>query len=333
MSQEFGLPDLKPPILLEYSVKPKILYVADVPNWSFDIKGHQYRKYLPQFEIDIGYVATSNSDELWQNMISIKKYDVVWHQHHNNIPYENIASFVTHHNQLGTQVICTINEVLNSAQIKSEIKLLSAYNSISVNNPWSYQNFKELGFDPYKTFDGVDLNVFGPDTPIQKRDFKVFFSSSTSRLDHKGYHILQEVKKILKERDDIKFVEVIADSFNNKRTPVEMNEIYNECQVFVCLSLSEGGPCTLQEAAACGLVPIMTRVGYSDYFKNAIIIDRNPQVCADHILYLKDTPHVLIKRSHGISKEILPWHDKLMSQHWGYFVQKSILKSRGIKLL
>jgi Glycosyl transferases group 1 len=332
MNQEKKLSELDPPTLLEYSIKPNILYIADVPNWSFDIKGHQYKKYLPQFKIDIGYVLNPDPEKKWQNMILSKKYDVIWFQHQQNISYENIVSFISKQNKKRTQVICTINEVLSEAQIKNEIKLLSAYNAISVNNPWVYDNFKRLGFDVYKTYDGVDLNTFGPDKPIQTRDFKVFFSSSLARLEHKGYYLFQDVKKILEKRKDIQFVEIITDSYNNKKTPVEMNEVYNQCQVFVCLSLSEGGPCTFQEAAACGLVPIMTRVGYADYFDNIFVIERNAEECAKKIVYLKENPEILIKKSYGISKEILPWHDKFISQHWGYFVQKVILKSKGIKL-
>lgn len=330
---------IKPPVLFDYSVKPKILYVADVPNWSFDIKGNQYRKHLPQFEIDIGYARQDLSDEYkglyWEDMMRRKKYDVIWHLHGYNLPgYDRLFRFVSDQNEKGTQIILTQNEVTPYEVVVSDIRRYGTFNALSVNNPWAYENFTKAGFSNiFRTFDGVDLNVFGVDIPFEKRKFKVFFSSSTIRLEHKGYPIWQEVKKLLADRVDIEFVEVITDSFNNKRTPEEMNAIYNECQVFVCLSVSEGGPCTLQESAACGLVPIMTRVGYCDYFENVFIIDRNAQACAEKILYLKDNPDILLSMSQGISEEILPWHDKFMAQHWGHFLQQTLLKKKAIKLL
>lgn len=331
MNQEFnGLHDIKPPLLFDFSNKPKVLYIADVPNWSFDIKGKQYIKYLPQLEIDIGYASKELSPEgqHWEEMILKKRYDVIWHLHAWNFGSDNesMHEFVRDQNRQGTQVILTQNEVTPLEAILGDIKRFSGYNCISVNNPWAYNNFLRAGFtNIFTTFDGVDLNVFGHDKPIHKRKFKVFFASSTMRLEHKGYYILQEVKKLLADYPDIEFVEIIADSMNNKRSQEEMNAIYNDCQVFVCLSVSEGGPCTLQEAAACGLVPIMTRVGYCDYFKNLFIIERDAKNCAEKILYLKNNPEVLYNMSKGISKEILPWHDKNMSQHWGYFAQRAIL--------
>ena len=318
---------------MDYTVKPKILYVADVPNWSFDIKGQQYKKYLPQFEIDIAYARKDLAfDRHWEEMIKKTKYDVIWHLHGHNVPGpDQLFSFILEQNRNGTQVILTQNEVTSLPHIMSDLKRYAAFNAISVNSPWAYDNFYKAGFrNIYKTFDGVDLHVFGHDRPIQNRKFKVFFSSSVMRLEHKGYPIWQEVKRILAHRTDIEFVELITDSFNNKRTQEEMNLIYNECQVFVCLSISEGGPCTLQESAACGLVPIMTKVGYCDYFKNLFIIDRDAEACAEKIVYLKDNPDVLYKMSRGISKEILPWHDKFMSQHWGFFLQKALMNQKAI---
>lgn len=332
------LHDIRPPKLFDFSVKPKVLYVADVPNWSFDIKGRQYRKYLPQFEIDIGFarkdIAPEYQGQFWAHMMKQKKYDVIWHLHGYNVPHHReLLQLVSQLNEQGTQMILTQNEVTTYENICRDIQRYAAFNALSVNNPWAYENFSRAGFSNiYKTYDGVDLDTFGPDVPFKKRKFKVFFSSSLIRLDHKGYPIWQEVKRLLAHRPDIEFVEVLTDSFANKRTHQEMNVIYNECQVFVCLSVSEGGPCTLHEAAACGLVPIMTEVGYCHHFKNLFIIPRTAEACVDKILYLKDNPTILAKMSEGISKEILPWHDKLMSQHWGHFVQQAILRQKGIKL-
>lgn len=331
--------DLSPRSLYDFSVKPRVLYVADVPNWSFDIKGRQYRRFLPQYEIDIGYAVKKLPFEYeglyWRDLLEKNHYDVIWHLHSQNMAgSEDLYRFVVEMNAKGTQVILTQNNVEPLEAIKHDLKRYAAFNAISVNNPWAYKIFKEAGFQNiYKTYDGVDLDVFGHDMPILYRDFKIFFSSSKMRLDHKGYPIWLKVKEMLSVDPEIQFEEVITDSFSNKRTPEEMNKIYNECQVFVCLSISEGGPCTLLEAAACGLVPVMTKVGYSNYFKNSFIIERTAQACVDKILYLKDNTDVLINMSRGISKEILPWHDKLMSQHWGYFLQQAILKKKGFHLI
>lgn len=330
--------DLIPPKLIEFSEKPKILYIADVPNWSFDIKGKQYKRYLPQYDIDIGYSTSELPTEFtglhWKSMIKTKHYDVVWFLHDNYISdLKELIDFVFFMNQKNTQVILTQNNVLSYEHICSDIKRYAAFNFLSANNPWCYENFKKAGFQVYKTYDGVDLNIFGPDKHFYKRDFKVLFVSSKLALEHKGYYIWKDVKQRLKDQNDIEFVEIIADSTKNTRTPEEMNKIYNECQVYVCLSYSEGGPCTLLESTACGCVPIMTKTGYCNYFKNIFVIERSADACCEKILYLKNNFEEMQKMSRALNKEILPWHDKLMSQHWGYFLQKAVIKAKGLSLV
>lgn len=324
--------DITPPTLMNFGKKPKILYIADVFNWSFHLKGLQYIKYLPQYDIDIGFAKTNSPEFYWENMCANKHYDVIWHLHSGNLPYkENFFKYIKSFNDKGTRVILTQNEVNSVESIKNDIKRLSAFNAISVNNPLAYKNFCLAGFNNiYQTYDGVDLNTFGPDINIENRKFKVLFISSKIRLEHKGYYIWERVKERLSDYNNIEFVEVITDSFNNKRSFDDMNLIYNDCQVYVCLSVSEGGPCTLLESAACGVVPIMTKVGYYEYFKNAITIERNENDCVNAILELRSNKKKLYEMSKSLCKEVLPWSDKLMSQHWGYFLQNSILYKRGM---
>lgn len=330
------LPSIKPPTLCNYSFRPTVLYVADVPNWSFDLKGKEYRKYLPQYIIDIGYAHPSLKDQptFWENMMRRRHYDVIWHLHADNIGRsDDLIRFVHEQNRRGTLVILTQNNVLSVAEIRQDLRRYTAFNLLSVNNPWSYRSFLAAGFPKvYLTYDGVDLTTFGPDVPIAHRPFRVLFTSSLMRLDHKGYPIWQEVRKLLEHRKDIEWEEILADSFSNRRTHQQMNDIYNGCKVFVCLSVSEGGPCTLLEGAACGLVPIMTRVGYSEYFENCFIVERDAKACAEKIEYLADNLDVTHHMSRAISKEILPWSDKLMSQHWGYLVEQAIMRQKGLML-
>lgn len=337
--------DIKPPMLFEFSVKPKVLYVADLPGWDQDIKGHQYRKHLPQFDIDIGY-SRQGTSPFWEDMLKEKKYDVVCC---NNIPnlshyqapkyvplnfgtkfnsyYEELLAFIREQNQAGTQLVLTQDEAN-----RQDIRRYAAFNALAVNNPKTFDDFDRAGFGGiYRTYDGIALDVFGPDVPIQNRRFKVFFTSSVIQPEEKGYPIWQEVRRILNDRKDIEFVELLTDSFSNK-TPEQMNELYNSCKIFVCLSLAENGAASLHEAAACGLVPITTKVGYSEYFKNLFIIDRDAMSCVEKIIYLNDHQDVLAKMSQGISKEVLPWDMRLMSQHWGYFIQQTVMRKKAFLL-
>lgn len=334
----------KPPVLHEFSVKPKVLYVADLPDGDQDIKGRRYSQYLSHFDIDIGY-SRQGVSPYWEDMLRERKYDVVCC---NNIPntsrnqpakfvplnlgarfntfYEELLAFIREQNKLGTQVVLTQDHA-----DRQDIRRYAAFNALAANNPTTFASFERGGFQGvYKTYDGIDLNVFGPDVPILKRRFKVFFTSSVVQPEHKGHAIWQEVKDILSSRKDIEFVEHLSDSFTNK-TPEQMNDLYNSCKVFVCLSISENGFCDLHHAAACGVVPITTKVGYAEHFKNLFIIDRRAMACVEKILYLNDHQDLLAKMSHGINKEVLPWDMKLMSRHWGHFIQQTVLKKKAIR--
>lgn len=332
------------PVLHEFSVKPKVLYVADLPNEDQDIKGRMYSKYLSHFDMNIGY-SRQGVTPYWEDMLRDKKYDVVCC---NNIPntsrnqpakfvplnlgarfnthYEEMLAFIREQNALGTQVVLTQDKA-----DRQDIRRYAAFNALAANNPATHADFERAGFqNVYKTYDGVDLNVFGPDIPIQKRRFKIFFTSSVVQPEHKGHTIWQEVKDILSSRLDIEFVEQLGDSFTNK-TPEQMNELYNSCKLYVCLSQSENGSCDLLHALACGVVPITTKVGYADQFENLFIIDRRAMACVQKILYLSDHPDELTKMSQGISKEALKWDMKYMARHWGHFIQQAVLKKKAIR--
>lgn len=336
--------DIKPPLLFEFSVKPKVLYVADLPYWKQDTKGQLYQKYLPEFDIDIGY-SRQNTSPYWEDMLKEKHYDVICcnnipnvspHQTAKYVPvnfsprfnsyYEDLLSFIREQNRAGTQVVLTQDEA-----DRQDIRRYAAFNAIAVNNPRAYKDFIQAGFrGVYRTYDGIDLSVFGPDIPIQKRQFKVFFTSSVMHPEQKGTPIWEEVKLALQDEPDIAFEELITDSFVTK-TPEQLNELYNSCKIYVSFAFSEGGSCDLLRAAACGLVPIIFKTEYCDYFKNILLIDRTATLCAEKIRYLHENQDILEKMSQGISKEILPWDMRLMARHWGHFIQKVVMKKKAVQ--
>lgn len=328
-------PPSKPPYL--FTPKPKVLYVADVPEWSFDRKGKDYRKTMTQFDIDIGYANPLVYEKgmghlFFREMEKQKHYDVIWHLHECFIPDDNeIGPYVAEHNKNGTLVLCTINQLYSKEMIEHKKQRLSFFNALSVNNPYCLFNLRECGFDPFYTPDGYPGDIYGPDVLIENRPFNVLFVSSNLWLQHKGYAIWCEVRDAL-EPHGIGFIEIVANSFNNQRSFEQMNEIYNRCQVYCCMSLSEGGPCTLQESAACGVVPICTKVGYTEYLKNIFIVDRNRDDFIDKILYLYSNPDVLDRMSRGIVREAYHWQSSIVAKKWAHFVEQCLIRKKGIYL-
>lgn len=317
--------------------KPRILYVADAPEWSFDRKGQDYRKHLPDLDIDIGFAnpvcfERGLGHAYYRDMEKTKHYDAVWHLHDGYIwSEEELAQYIEGHHRNNTLVFLTINQFYNSEEIELRRTRLERYDGISVNNPYCYFILKDAGFDVTYTPDGYPGETFMPEVAIENRPFNVVFVSSKLWLQHKGYEIWCKVRDTL-EQEGIGFIEVVADSMNNTRSFEQMNEIYNRAQVFVCMSKSEGGPCTLQETAAAGLVPVCTRVGYTEYLKNIFIVERKPEPFIEKIRYLRDNPVIVKQMSRAIVKEAYHWQSCFAAQHWGDFAQNHILRHRGLRL-
>ncbi len=333
------LPSFAPPSSqpIHFNPKPKILYVADTPNWSFDRKGRDYRKYLPELEIDIGFAndivkTTGRAESHYRHMESQKHYDVIWHLHEFFISDEaELKKYVKHHNARGTKVILTINQLYNLQDIENRRGRFSAYNAISANSPYCYFKLMEAGLSPHFTPDGYPGETFGPDIPVEKRPFKVMFVSSKLWMEHKGFDIWLRVRDRL-EPIGVGFIEVLVDSYNNPFTFEQMNDLYNQAQIFVCMSRSEGGPCTLQESAGCGVVPICTKVGYTEYLKNIFIVNRDADSFIEKILYLKANPDVVKSMSRGVIREAYHWQSRLTARKWGHFVESELVKNKGLMM-
>src|SRR5690606_33686383 len=120
------LPSPEPPAnLLEFSPKPSVLYVADIPNWSFDFKGHIYRKHMHQFDVNIGYaneVCKTNeyADRFWLNMVEENHYDVVWHLQEYFIPsMDELARYAAKARNANTKFLLTVNQFYTVPHIKA----------------------------------------------------------------------------------------------------------------------------------------------------------------------------------------------------------------------
>ena len=109
---------------------------------------------------------------------------------------------------------------------------------------------------------GVDLDVFGLQRPIEGRVPKVLWTGSTSKRALKGYDdLIVPVERELRRRG-VAFESWLVDSLGQgKRTPEEMARWYNDGTVLVCASAAEGTANPALEAAACGCTVVSTAVG------------------------------------------------------------------------
>lgn len=109
---------------------------------------------------------------------------------------------------------------------------------------------------------GVDTDIFHIRKPIELRKPRVLWCGSIGHRKVKNYDsILIPLSKML-HKDGIAFDFKLVDSCGrNRMNQEQMSYWYQSGQVYVVASSSEGTPNTMIESAACGCVPVATRVG------------------------------------------------------------------------
>jgi len=138
---------------------------------------------------------------------------------------------------------------------------------------------------------GVDLDDFGADVPIEGRPDKALWIGQDGRGDNKGLiSVLSPLRK-LAERSGFAcdFRAVGPRGFSTDR----LRSWYNSGSYIVCASRSEATANTVMEAAACGCVPVSTPVGtltdWGQDGENCVLVkDRSPEAFLKGLQRAKD---------------------------------------------
>lgn len=187
----------------------------------------------------------------------------------------------------------------------------------------------------------VDLNHFKP-RALTRRGEKIRFGWAGNSAwgkpkdDHKGLHTLitpaiQELKA------EGLPVELIVRDRIDTLTPFEdMPEFYHSIDCYICMSLSEGSPRPVLEAAACGVPIISTDVGivpelFSEAQNQLIVTERSVTALKDKIcIALLDEPLMRRCREDNLVA-VQNFSVESVQAHWrDYFTELSqIPKCKG----
>jgi glycosyltransferase involved in cell wall biosynthesis len=175
---------------------------------------------------------------------------------------------------------------------------------------------------------GVDLDVFHVTTPVEGRRPMVLWVGSELQRDLKGYDEylvpLQRRLTSLGIASDFHLV----DSFGGgKRSQQEMAAWYNGGTILVCASETEGTPNPALEAAACGCVPVSTRVGTLVELvrngENGYLVERSVDGLLAGVLAAIERYPALARQ---LQRDISNWSWKVRSQDY-YDVFRRVLES------
>lgn len=333
--------------------KKKIAIIIDQEGWAFYNSAVQIKKYLEKYyDIDIISMEIFQGNAVKIFILS-KEYDLTYFMWRGFISWiysdasksyieslgytyeefedeylknNNIATIICDHlflNDEGhelTEFIC--NNV--KRYIVSSKKLMDIYSQ----NP----NIKS----PSAVIpDGVDLNLFKMYNTSKYKDFyekkeAVIGWAGNSKFVDENDDDLKGVQKVIKPAID----ELLAEGYNIKLDIVDRNikmiphkdmpNYYNNIDIYVCASRTEGTPNTILEAMACGVPVISTDVGIvPEVFgtlQKRYIIDRTKEDLKNKIINLLTNRDELEKLSKENLEQIENWGwDKQTAKLKGFF--------------
>jgi len=239
----------------------KVAMVPDVPNWAFDRNISAIIKYNPEIQIDKYYPNNSHvgkNKNIWKHQY-VDKYDLTYFADWlmvNEAMAPRVITEITSHNHIYYHRPRAKNffPILKAIVCKSRI----LYNIVKGRNP-----------NVYYAAGGVHEDLFVPVKKERRKRFTIGWVGQPTKggygnarpTDVKGYtNLLLPLVNYMKKYKDIKF-KILANVWYKAQPYSEMPNWYNDVDVQICTSVSEGAPNPMFEAASCGLPLITTRVG------------------------------------------------------------------------
>lgn len=243
-----------------------VLIVYDVAGWAWHRRALGIQKYAPpQYSVDIVSVADFDKREA-------SRYDAVL-----NLDFASVPPLKEHPNFWGfiaNEGICyeykpdspdfrqRCASPAKNAKVARE--RIPHYRGVITVNQRTLSFLRTLNPNTHYLRTGVDCETFYPTKPIRTRGtLRVGWCgkpSSGSRFSPKGYHeVLLPLQERLKDAD-IEW-HVNTHTYEDGYDADGMREWYNDIDLLLITSSSEGTPSVLLEAMACGRGFVSTDVG------------------------------------------------------------------------
>lgn len=276
---------------IENLKKKKIAIVIDVEGWAFNNSAKEIKRYLSDYyDIDIIPMDIFDGNVVKMFILS-KKYDLMHFMWRAQISWINNEFSKNYINTLGEEYEQFENDYLKSRNITTAVcdhlflnedgKELTNF---VCNNVKSYIVISKKLYDIYSKNDeikkpamiisnGIDLGLFYQKYKnkydyFDNKEIVIGWTGNSKFIDEKDDD-LKGVKKIIKPAIE----ELISEGYNIKLNIADRNEkfiphdkmldYYNELDIYVCASRTEGAPNTILEAMACRSTYNIYRCGNS----------------------------------------------------------------------
>lgn len=329
--------------------KKSILLVVDNEKWAFYNIAINFQKQLEKdYDIDIVAIERLNGN-IANLFLFAQKYDLIHFFWRGLLLDLNIDFTKTYIYNLGlsvhefidkyvrNKVITTAvydHKLLDAEEINEYCKYIKGYYTSST----LLKNiYKQLALDMYPAMvitDGIDLTLFKPKKNrfknIKNRTINIGWvgnSKWNGEYDHKGLNTI--IKPVVEEliSDGYNLNLHLADSNERLRDREEMVQYYNEIDLYICCSITEGTPNPILESFACGIPVITTDVGIvRDLFGSKqipyIMKERSKDELKKKILMFLDNLDSVEEISLENLKQIKSWSWKYKAQDFKKFVEK-----------
>ncbi|MDH4201331.1 MAG: glycosyltransferase [Phycisphaerae bacterium] len=317
--------------------KPNVLFVVDVPNWAHDFKTDNLMRSLKQtHHCTKKFSGTVTADD-------IKAADLVVIYYWRQFLDPNMKALIPLLQQQRHKVmmgLCSHCEMEGQWRQTGMQVIEQIAGAVFVN---SKLLFEELATDfkvpVFYTPNGVDTTFFTPQKRLDSESLVVGWAGSIKNNGNiRGYHdyIVPAVQRL-------SGVELRVAAREDKwRTPEQMRKFYQQLDVYICASQTEGTPNPCLEAAACAVPILTTSVGNMPELiipgVNGYFIERDVDDIADMLDLLKNRRDILAQMRTGILRSIQAWDWKHKAHNFRMMFdailaradrQENLFQSRG----
>lgn len=340
---------------LDNKVKPRIAIMIDKEGWALHNSAKQIKKYLSKYyDIDIipmdifgdnavkTFILGAEYDLeffMWRGSISWLYTDFTKEYiSHLGFEYEEFLDKYVRNKNIVTSVYDHL--FLNSETERTNFILnnVKAYTVSSKKLKKIYDEYPNIKKPSMVIADGVDLNLFKMyDTDkyenIENRTIKIGWTGNSKFTDEtdddlKGLQkvIKPAISELIEEGYNIELD--IADRNIKMISHEEMPKYYNNIDIYVCASRTEGTPNTILESMACGVPVISTDVGIvPEVFgegQKKYIINRDKEDLKTKIIELISNKEQLKKLSEENLKQIQEWSWENKSNRFKQFFDNNL---------
>lgn len=330
------------PIVIKNNTKPKIALIVDKEDWAFANIAKQITKYLSEYyefiiipteiveKVQDVLLMVQDCDLVhffWRGFLyeAIDKYNLVndagmmgldYNQFLKEYLYNlNISTCVYDHMYLDEENLIETKELTDlcpNYYVSSGI-LNKIYNELPINNK------------PICVItDGVELERFKPKKlerfdNVGERTIKIGWVGNSRWGEHdeklketKGVNTILKpaINELIDEGYNIEMY--LADKNERMISHEDMPDYYNDIDIYICTSKTEGTPNPILEAMACGIPIISTDVGvvnelFGKLQKEYILKERTEECLKDTLKNIIKNPEIIKELSKENLNSIKDW--------------------------